>query len=621
MFRDFIVPFVAKGTLRCKPRSLFGTLFVILVMATTSRAFIVPQPSFFTVRLPLSRANVPPKFSVSSWHRSVQSKLDTAAAADLDTESSQIAGDENERPKTRAAKLRKLLFRSLPYLIAFFSGMRIGGFVFIPERYVPHGNNAVTRRMAKFPVASLALGFFVVREIWNSVPVWAKPKRFRGRSSAAATDEAEDPDDMTSWSALSRRLQGLFSSVNAKLANPLAPVKIRASLWALLQLSAQLEKKRVSQRDDLYEESGPAADISDMAGMDEALEFADWAYDESPDGSLSENLERLNFKLLRHDKTTIPGYVGHYVAISPERKLAVIGVKGTSNFEDLLTDCCGQSVSHQLDGPFVKDGSDEIRCHEGILISAKRLADDIQPFVEELLIPSGYKILICGHSLGAAASALLAVILRSRIPSLLSDDGSVLKVLAFASPPILDCDNALACKSFTTTIVNNADFVPRASMSNLVVLMEVLKGMNAKLEEKKISPEDRASYIALVKKLAEGTNGEMLMTAEELRKIFDSAYEAVELRDPEHLYVPGNVILMYDTWTGKNDTDAAQDGNSLSQTSANRMRLTDGIAKTLRTIALDDRMISDHMAVDYRSSIKSLLDRESAPVETSILAN
>lgn len=72
----------------------------------------------------------------------------------------------------------------------------------------------------------------------------------------------------------------------------------------------------------------------------------------------------------------------------------VIGVKGTSTFEDMLTDACGLAASYTLDAPFVKKGGTEIRCHEGILISSLRMADDLQAFVEELILPSGYEIII-----------------------------------------------------------------------------------------------------------------------------------------------------------------------------------------------------------------------------------
>jgi hypothetical protein len=94
----------------------------------------------------------------------------------------------------------------------------------------------------------------------------------------------------------------------------------------------------------------------------------------------------------------------------------------------VLTDCCGQSVKHTLVGPFGKGGKTEIYGHEGILVAANRLANDVELLVEELLLPNQYKLLITGHSLGAGVAALLGVILRSKFPTLLNDHGDKLKV-------------------------------------------------------------------------------------------------------------------------------------------------------------------------------------------------
>ena len=51
---------------------------------------------------------------------------------------------------------------------------------------------------------------------------------------------------------------------------------------------------------------------------------------------------------------------------------------------------------------------------------------------------------------------MVAVFLRSRIEKLRNDnDGKLLSVLAFASPPSLDLASALACEKFCLTVVNN----------------------------------------------------------------------------------------------------------------------------------------------------------------------
>ncbi|KAL3807955.1 LOW QUALITY PROTEIN: hypothetical protein ACHAXA_006175 [Cyclostephanos tholiformis] len=52
-----------------------------------------------------------------------------------------------------------------------------------------------------------------------------------------------------------------------------------------------------------------------------------------------------------------PGRVGFYVAVSHVERTILIGMKGTSTFEDLLTDCCGRAVRVDLDGDPHRGGS------------------------------------------------------------------------------------------------------------------------------------------------------------------------------------------------------------------------------------------------------------------------
>ncbi|KAL7482745.1 hypothetical protein ACHAW6_008410 [Cyclotella cf. meneghiniana] len=44
-----------------------------------------------------------------------------------------------------------------------------------------------------------------------------------------------------------------------------------------------------------------------------------------------------------------PGRVGYYVAVSHSKKSLLIGMKGTSTLEELLTDCCGRAVRLELE--------------------------------------------------------------------------------------------------------------------------------------------------------------------------------------------------------------------------------------------------------------------------------
>jgi hypothetical protein len=56
---------------------------------------------------------------------------------------------------------------------------------------------------------------------------------------------------------------------------------------------------------------------------------------------------------------------------------------------------------------------------------------------------------------------------------------------------------------------------------------------------------------------ADKQGANMIMTAEEVRTAMEDAFAKVELRDPDHLYVPGRVVHMYDLWN-KQDSEKAK---------------------------------------------------------------
>ncbi len=384
---------------------------------------------------------------------------------------------------------------------------------------------------------------------------------------------------------------------------------VQASLLALLQLMWQVKSRRASARDQFYRFAGISAPDDVLEGMDEMFELADLAYDEHLSGKpLKTVLDEMGYRLIKHDKTAVPGYLGHYVAISNSNlpnstKTAIIGVKGTSNFEDFLTDMCGSAVEHSLEKPFYDGGNTTFRCHEGMLISSRRLTEDLQPLVENLLIPSGYDIKIVGHSLGAGCATILAIMLRSLLPTLQASNPQGkerLEVWAFASPPVLDLDSARACESFVTTVVNNVDIIPRANISPLVVTTRLLRAVNRRLKEKNLDMSNFKSSIAFLNKLREGKDGEMLMAADEIMAELDSSLAKVELRDSDHLYVPGKAVVLYDLWEleekKESQREEASDAEKLDIPTAEDAIISDGTCDVLRYIELDGRMFDDHMA-------------------------
>jgi hypothetical protein len=149
-------------------------------------------------------------------------------------------------------------------------------------------------------------------------------------------------------------------------------------------------------------------------------------------------------------------------------------------------------------------------------------------------------------------------------------------------------------------------------------MLEVVKTVNTKLEEKGLNPKDFSSTAAFVRMLTADKQGaNMIMTAEEVRTAMEDAFAKVELRDPDHLYVPGRVVHMYDLWNkqdsekAKNSAKEGADQVAVAEVRpVERLYIGDGASNLLRYIEMDSRMMTDHLAPGYRSSIKTLLSTQ-----------
>mmetsp|Transcript_19880 Transcript_19880/g.49356 ORF Transcript_19880/g.49356 Transcript_19880/m.49356 type:complete len:160 (+) Transcript_19880:1374-1853(+) len=134
--------------------------------------------------------------------------------------------------------------------------------------------------------------------------------------------------------------------------------------------------------------------------------------------------------------------------------------------------------------------------------------------------------------------------------------------------------------------------------------------------ERGLMPEDFGSAGAFLQHLVDGDDKEKewFMTPEEIRTAIAEALAKVPIEDPEHLYVPGTVFLLYNSWAKETaDAEAAEassDGKEKIEAAdppAHGVLRLSPAARLLRCVELDLRMVLDHLSTAYRSSLRELL--------------
>ncbi|XP_069889604.1 diacylglycerol lipase-beta [Dipodomys merriami] len=146
------------------------------------------------------------------------------------------------------------------------------------------------------------------------------------------------------------------------------------------------------------------------------------------------------------------------VALDHRKECVVVAVRGTMSLQDILTDLSAESETLDL-------GVDLQDCvaHKGISQAAKyiyrRLVHD-GILSQAFSVAPEYRLVVVGHSLGAGAAALLAIMLRGSYP----------QVQAYAfSPPrgLLSKSLYEYSQDFIVSLILGKDVIPRLSVSNM----------------------------------------------------------------------------------------------------------------------------------------------------------
>eukprot|EP00898_Chlorokybus_atmophyticus_P005178 jgi/Chlat1/5661/Chrsp37S05467 len=157
----------------------------------------------------------------------------------------------------------------------------------------------------------------------------------------------------------------------------------------------------------------------------------------------------------------------YYVAIDDQRRNIVLCVRGTSSVQDLLTDLASsaEEVRKNQNG----DGAECEYAHLGMMEAARwLLRQEAQTLIDLMKENPRYSLRIIGHSLGAGAGALAAMLLReSEVVQAAGINTKKITCIAFAPPACVSRNLASKLSRYVTSVVNQYDIIPRVSIHTL----------------------------------------------------------------------------------------------------------------------------------------------------------
>lgn len=168
------------------------------------------------------------------------------------------------------------------------------------------------------------------------------------------------------------------------------------------------------------------------------------------------------------------------VILDHETKSVVIAIRGSLSIRDALTDLVCDNE------PFHVEGCPEnVTCHHGIYKTAQRIKEKL---IETKALETAfsqypeYNLVITGHSLGASAGSLLAIMLRP-----LYVERNV-RCYAFApSSGLISMEGSIYSEDFVFSMVYGDDLVARLSIHAMADLKKDIIECLLECDEPKVS--------------------------------------------------------------------------------------------------------------------------------------
>ncbi|CAI4230423.1 unnamed protein product [Auanema sp. JU1783] len=153
----------------------------------------------------------------------------------------------------------------------------------------------------------------------------------------------------------------------------------------------------------------------------------------------------------------------------------VVTIRGSCSIMDLITDLCLDdevlSVDVDTDPVLAQDSTldnGEVRVHRGMLRSARYVFDCLRKHrvLEDMFVLNPtYKLVVCGHSLGAGVASLLTLLLKQQYPDI--------QCFAFSPPGCVISEEGLGeMENHVMSVVGGDDFVSRISYQSMFRLRE-----------------------------------------------------------------------------------------------------------------------------------------------------
>ncbi|KAK2845246.1 hypothetical protein FQN49_005906 [Arthroderma sp. PD_2] len=341
----------------------------------------------------------------------------------------------------------------------------------------------------------------------------------------------------------------------------------------------------------------------------------------------------------------------HYLALDHESKAAVLTLRGTWGFEDILTDMTCDYDDIQWLGRIYQ-------VHKGMLASARRLLEGgggkvmatIKSALEEF---PEYGVIFCGHSLGGGVAALLATLisqpqhpdlpgpsfvtssnqaLTGLLPATANEvthntqqqmgqfslpPGRPVHVYAYGPPAVMNPALRLATRGLITTIVNGHDVVPTLSLGVLHDFHSVALSFKRDVADAKSQVKARA-WDAITRSIANklymdnpisihagdglGEDSWAWNTLKSLRE----GLTATKLLPPGEVFVVETMrVLQRDAFTGDVVTG---DGYPRLGRPATRVQLKyiRDVEKRFSEVRFGSGMLLDHSPARYETSLAIL---------------